>query len=51
MITVDGKSISIQGMEGDYFMGISRKDTPNPCRDAAGREMVPRISDARITLL
>lgn len=51
VITVDGKSISIQGMEGDYFMGISRKDTPNPCRDAAGREMVPRILDARITLL
>lgn len=50
VITVEGNTITIDGMEGDYFMGISRKDTPNTLWDEGGREMAPRISSTRMTL-
>ena len=50
VITVEGHTVTIDGMESSYFLGISRKDTPNTLWDEGGRYMEPRISGACITL-
>lgn len=50
VITLEGSEITIAGTESSMFMGINREHTANPIYDAAGRAVVPRVSDAKITL-
>lgn len=50
VITLEGTSITIDGMESEMFMGINRVDTGNDEFDKAGRPVVPRVQSAKITL-
>lgn len=50
VITLDGTSIKIEGMESTMFMGVCREQTDNPIYDAAGRAVVPRVQSAAFTL-
>ena len=50
VITLEGTSIRIDGMESTMFLGINREHTGNPIYDAAGRAVTPTVQSARITL-
>ncbi len=50
VITLEGTTITIDGMESTMFMGINREHTENPVYDGAGRPVVPRVQSAKITL-
>ena len=50
IITLEGTSITIEGMESSMFMGIRREDTDNPICGASGRPVVPRVGSAHIAL-
>ncbi len=51
IITLEGTTITIDGMESSMFMGINRKETGvNPIYDNAGRPVVPMVQSAKITL-
>lgn len=50
IITLEGTSITIEGMESSMFMGINREETDNPVYDPAGRPVVPSVQSAKITL-
>ena len=51
VITLEGSTITIEGMESSMFMGINRAETGvNPLFDSMGRPVVPRVQNARITL-
>ena len=50
IVTLEGTSITIDGMESSMFLGINREHTENPVYDAAGRCVVPRVQSAKITL-
>ena len=50
VITLEGSSITIDGMESSMFMGFNRQDTDNPVYDAAGRPVTPRVQSAKLTL-
>jgi len=50
IITLEGTTITIEGMESSMFMGINREHTENPIYDAAGRPVTPRVQSAKITL-
>lgn len=51
VITLEGTTITINGMESTFFMGIDRSFTKDPYYDRAGREAVPSIQSAKFTLL
>lgn len=51
VITLEGTTITIDGMESSFFMGIDRSQTQDPYYDAASRECVPRVQSAKFTLL
>ncbi len=51
VITLEGTSIHIDGMESTMFMGINREHTENPVYDGAGRAVTPTVQSARITLM
>jgi len=51
VITVEGTTVTIEGMESSTFMGVGRKDTDNPICDRSGRPVVARVQSAKITLL
>ncbi len=50
IITLEGTTITIDGMESSMFMGINREHTENPIYDNAGRPVVPMVQSAKITL-
>lgn len=50
IITLEGSTISIEGMESSMFMGINRRESGNPVYDHAGRPVYPRVQSAKITL-
>jgi predicted phosphodiesterase len=50
IITLEGTTITIDGMESSMFMGINREHTENPIYDRAGRPVTPTVQSAKITL-
>lgn len=50
IVTVEGSTITIEGMETTMYLGITREMTGNPPFDRAGRPVVPRVQSAKITL-
>jgi len=50
VVTVEGTTITIDGMESSMFMGINREHTDNPLYDSMGRPVVPRVQSAKLTL-
>ena len=50
IITLEGTTITIEGMETEMFMGIRREDTQNPVCDSDGRPVVPKVQSAKFTL-
>ncbi len=51
IISLDGTTIDIEGMESDMFMGVRTEDTGNnPLWDKAGRAFTPKVQSARFTL-
>jgi len=50
IITVEGTTVDIKGMETSMFMGITREMTGNPRFDDAGREVTPTVQTTKITL-
>ncbi|MBE6551947.1 MAG: hypothetical protein E7665_07415 [Ruminococcaceae bacterium] len=51
IITLEGTTVTIDGMESSFFMGIGREHTAVPYLDPAGRECTPNVSSAKFTLL
>ena len=49
VVTLEGTTITIEGMESSMFMGITREHTDNPLYDEAGRPVTPTVQSARIT--
>ncbi len=49
IITLEGTSVTIEGMESSMFMGINREHTDNPIYDNAGRPVTPTVQSAKIT--
>lgn len=50
IVTVEGTTIDIKGMESSMFMGINREQIGAPLYDAAARAVVPKVQSAHITL-
>lgn len=50
VITVEGSTITVDGMESELFMGVTREMTGNCKCDKAGREVTPRVDSFKITL-
>ena len=50
IITLEGTTITIDGLESSMFMGINREHTENPIYDGAGRPVTPTVQSAKITL-
>ncbi len=50
VITLEGTTITIEGMESSMLMGFNREHTDNPVFDLMGRPVVPRVQSAKITL-
>ncbi|MBO5068782.1 MAG: hypothetical protein J6C37_00230, partial [Roseburia sp.] len=50
IITLEGNTITIEGMESSMFMGINREHTKNSLWDSVGRPVVPKVQSAKITL-
>ena len=50
IVTLEGTSVTIEGMESTMFMGIGREHTPNRICDAAGRPVTPVVQSAKITV-
>ncbi|MBR4941440.1 MAG: metallophosphoesterase [Clostridia bacterium] len=51
IITLEGTTVTIDGMESSMFMGINRAETGvNPIYDAMGRPVCPRVQSAKVTV-
>lgn len=50
IITLEGTSITIEGMESSMFMGINREHTENDICDEDGRPVVPKVQTAKFRL-
>lgn len=50
VVTLEGSTITIEGCESSMYLGINREHIGAPVYDACGREVVPRIQSAKITL-
>jgi len=50
IVTLEGNTITIEGMESSMAYGITREMTDNPVLDPAGRELRPVVQSAKITL-
>jgi len=50
IVTLEGTTITIDGMESEFFMGVTAEMTGSPVFDNAGRPAVPRVSSAKFTL-
>ena len=51
VITLEGTTITIDGMESSFYMGVDRSKTKDPYLDHAAREYVPKVQSAKFTLL
>ncbi|MBE6595887.1 MAG: hypothetical protein E7644_08835 [Ruminococcaceae bacterium] len=50
IVTLEGNTVEIEGMESSYFMGVTTEMTDSPKYDKAGRPATPKVQSARITL-
>lgn len=50
IVTLEGTTITIEGMESSMYMGVRAEDTDNPIADGMGRLVTPRVQSAKITL-
>ena len=50
IVTLEGNTIIVEGMESSMKYGITREMTDNPVTDPAGRLMRPTVQSAKITL-
>lgn len=50
IVTLEGTTITINGMESSMYMGINREQTGSQLWDSAGRPVVPKVQSAKITL-
>ncbi|MBE6911419.1 MAG: hypothetical protein E7473_02740 [Ruminococcaceae bacterium] len=50
VITLEGTTITIEGMKSSTFMGVGREMTENPYYDEAGRPVTAEVQSAKITL-
>ena len=50
IVTLEGNTITIEGMESSMFMGITREMTNNEAYDNMGRLCKPTVQSAKITL-
>ena len=48
-LDTDG-TIDIQGMRGEYFMGVTEEMTDNPRHDNAGRPCTPHVSSLHLKM-
>ncbi len=50
IVTVEGTTITIEGMEGRFHLGVNEEMTGVSTLDSAGRRAVPYVSSLKITL-
>lgn len=50
IVTLEGSTITIEGMESTMFMGINREDIGAKRLDLSSRPVVPKIQSCKITL-
>ena len=50
IVTVEGTTVTIEGMAGSFYLGVTREMTGNAPFDAAGRPCTPNVQSAKITL-
>lgn len=50
IITLDGTTIDIEGMESSFYRGIDNEQSGNPSLDDAARPCTPTVQTAHITL-
>jgi hypothetical protein len=50
VVTVEGTSVTIDGVETEAFMGVTRETHGDWVLDRSGRPSTPRITSAKITL-
>ncbi len=50
IITIEGTTITCEGTESDFFMGISRESALGSPYDRVGRAVTPKVSSFKITL-
>lgn len=50
VITLEGTTITIDGMESSFYMGVDRSKTKDPYLDHAARVCVPKVQSAKFTL-
>ena len=50
IVTLEGTTITIEGMESSFFMGVGRKEAGWPEYDEAGRPCTPTVLSAKLTL-
>ena len=50
IITLEGTTITVDGMESSMFMGISSEHVTDPEFDLMGRPVTPRVQSTKITL-
>lgn len=50
IITIEGTTITCEGMQSKMFMGVKREDTGNSKFDGSGREATPTVQSFKITL-
>ena len=50
IVTVEGNTVTIEGVESTMLYGINREHIGAPLLDSSGRSVKPRIQSAKITL-
>ena len=50
IVTVEGKTVTIEGVESTMLYGINREQIGAPLLDSSGRSVKPRIQSTKITL-
>jgi len=51
VIELDGNTVTINGMESSFFMGVTPELVGDPIIDGSGRRQTPKVQSAKITLL
>ena len=50
VITVEGSTVDIKGMESSFLLGITKDMTEDPLTDDAGRLATPSVQNLHLTL-
>ena len=50
IVTIDGTTVTIEGMQSSMYLGVDRKLIGRPEYDAAGRPVTPYVTSAKITI-